>query len=200
MARMSAGERRELLLDAAVRVMASAGVAAGTTRAIAGEAGMPVSVFHYCFRSRDEMLSELIKRLSATEKRAVWDAVTPGGTLRATLANAAEGYLAHLQDNPGDELVLFELNHHALRTPALRELAAEQYTAYYDTAGEMLDLVAELSGVNWAADTRTLARTVITVLDGVTTTWLADRDTAATREVLDRLLDVVTGFAVPRGQ
>ncbi|MGH3095054.1 MAG: TetR/AcrR family transcriptional regulator [Streptosporangiales bacterium] len=197
MARISAEERRELLLDAAVRVMTTHGVAAGTTRAIVAEAGMRVSVFHYCFRSRDELLSELIKRLSATEKQAVWESIEPGGTLRETLAGAADGYLAHLQHKPGDEMVLFELNHHALRTPALRELAAEQYAAYYRTARELLDRVAEVAGIAWTVDAQVLTRTVITVLDGVTTTWLADRDTAASREVLHRLLDFVAGLAVP---
>ena len=49
-ARIPADERRQQLVEAAIRVMARDSVAQATTRAIVGEAGMPLGVFHYCFR------------------------------------------------------------------------------------------------------------------------------------------------------
>jgi len=197
MARMSADERREKLLEAAQTVMTRDGVAAGSTRAIVGEVGMQVSTFHYCFRSRNELLRELIMRLSATERQAAFAGMAPAPTLRETLQGAVEGYLNHLTTNPEQELVLFELNHHALRTPELRDLAEEQYRGYYKTTEEILGLAAELTGYRWTIELSKVSRLVVTGTDGVTTTWLADRDTDAAREVLERFLDLVADLAEP---
>ena len=78
MARMSAGDRRELLVAAAIRVMTRDGVAKATTRAIASEAEMPLGVFHYAFRSKQElmtMVTETIARQSKAEIdviRSIW--------------------------------------------------------------------------------------------------------------------------------
>lgn len=196
MARMSADERRAQLLDAAERVMTRDGVAAGTTRAIAGEAGMPVSVFHYCFRSRDELIGELIRRLGGAEREAVWSGITPDGELGDVLASAADAYLAHLTERPGQEQMLFELNHYALRTPGMEHLAAEQMAMYLESARAVIDRVSEVAGVTWSIDADELARLVITITDGITTTWLADRDTDASRATMRRLLEMVASYAV----
>ncbi|MFT4084764.1 MAG: TetR family transcriptional regulator [Nocardioides sp.] len=195
MARVSAQMRRVQLLDAAERVMARDGVAAGTTRAIAAEAGVPTSVFHYCFRSRDELISELIRRLGAAERAAVSAGLLAEGDLEGLLGAAAEAYLAHLVADPGQEQMLFELNHYALRTPGMAHLAAEQMAMYLESARIVLDQVARAAGVTWTIPVAELARVVVTVTDGVTTTWLADRDTEASRATLARLLRVVTSYA-----
>ncbi len=197
MTRMTASERREQLLDAAERVMMREGVAAGTTRAVVAEAGMHTSVFHYCFRSRDEMISELILRLGSRERSAVWDHVVPSSDIREMLASAAQAYMAHLTANPGQELMLLELNHHALRTPELAGLAARQYDMYLESARHVLALAAEFTGHRWSLDETAMARLTISIIDGVTTTWLADRDTERTWEILAHLLDHVASLAVP---
>lgn len=197
MARMTADERREQLLDAAERLMTREGVAAGTTRAIVAEAGMQPSVFHYCFRSRDEMISELIVRLGGRERKAVWDGVVPSGDLREMLLSAVEAYLGHLSAHPEQELVLFELNHYALRTPSMVDLAVRQYEMYYASAQHVLAMAAEVTGHRWLLPDATMARMAISILDGVTTTWLADRDTDQARQVLADLLDHVASLAVP---
>ncbi len=197
MVRMRAEERRERLLEAAEKVMTDRGVAAGTTRTIVAEAGMPPSVFHYCFTSRDELISELILRLGARERAAVWEGVVPSTDLREMLLSAVDAYLAHLQAHPEQELVLFELNHYAQRTPGLAHLAARQYDMYYESAAHVLELAAEVTGHRWVLSVQEMARLAISVTDGVTTTWLADRDTERSRVVLSSLLDHVSTLAVP---
>ena len=79
---------------------------------------------------------------------------------------------------------MLELTLHALRDPALRPIAREQYRAYTDAATQLLDGIAELTGEQWARPVPELARLLVTLVDGATTTWLVDRDTAATRAVL----------------
>ena len=225
MARMSADARRAELLQAALRVMSREGVAAGTTRAIVAEAGMPLATFHYCFRSRNELLRELITLVTTMERDAAAAAMaeTDGETggpgrdtgpdgdpaperagapahdhFRETLRQGLRGYIGLLTENPGHELFLFELNHYALRTPELRDLAIEQYRRYYDTATQLLVTAAEVGGMRWTVDLPVLARLVVTLTDGATTTWLADRDTAATLAALDLAADHVAGLATPR--
>jgi TetR/AcrR family transcriptional regulator, regulator of biofilm formation and stress response len=198
-ARMSADARRAELLQAALRVMSRDGIAAGTTRAIVAEAGMPLATFHYCFRSRNELLRELITLVTTMERQAVTDAMTPsGGDFRETLRQALRGYVGHLAANPGHELFLFELNHYALRTPELHDLADEQYRRYYETATAILEAAADLSDMEWKVDLPVLARFVVTLIDGATTTWLADRDTDATLAALDLAADHVAALATPR--
>lgn len=192
---MSADERRERLLEAAVELMTREGVAAATTRTVAAEAGMRVSTFHYCFRSREEMVAQVVQRLSASGRLSIGAAIGPGKDLRATMADAAEGFLQHLVAHPGHEQVLFELNHLALRTPGLAHLAQEQYATYHETAAAVLEQVAALTGRAWGVPVPELARLVVTVTDGVTTTWLADRDTEAARATLTTLLDLLLAHA-----
>ncbi|MDT0278114.1 TetR family transcriptional regulator C-terminal domain-containing protein [Blastococcus goldschmidtiae] len=72
-----------------------------------------------------------------------------------------------------------------LRDPSLQSLAREQYRAYTDAASRLLARAAELTGRRWDRPVPELARLLVTVVDGATTTWLVDRDTSATREVLD---------------
>jgi TetR/AcrR family transcriptional regulator, regulator of biofilm formation and stress response len=195
--RMSAEARRAQLLQAALRVMARDGLAAGTTRAIVAEAGMSLATFHYCFRSRNELLRELIILVTTLERDAIRSAMLPGDDFRETLRRALHGYLEHLADNPGHELFLFELNHHALRTPELRDLADEQYRRYYESAERLLSDAAELAGMTWQVELPVLARLVVIVIDGATTTWLVDQDTEGTVSALETVIDHLATLATP---
>ena len=71
MPRMSAAERRTLLVEAAIKVMSREGVAHTTTRAIVAEAGMQIGVFHYCFRSKEELVLEVMRTISTRAFEAV---------------------------------------------------------------------------------------------------------------------------------
>jgi AcrR family transcriptional regulator len=195
---MAVDERRELLLDAALAVMSREGVAAATTRAIVAEAGMPLASFHYCYRSRDELMAELIGRVVSNEANAVLDAMAAGARddsgppqerLRALLRRGSRGYLAHVAANAGEELALNELNHLALRTPALAELAVEQFRTYYRAAEQIVIAAGHASGVTWTQPLPLLARLVTVGIHGATACWLVDRDDEATLATLDAVSD-----------
>ena len=193
MPRLSADARRAALVEAAVRVMSRHGLAAGTTRAIAAEAGMSLASFHYAFASRGELLRELVHRVVGHELSAATAALDRGAGLAGLLRSAAEGYLQHLEREPGAEQLMLELALHSLRDPALRPLARQQYRAYTAAATRLLEQAAALTGATWRRPVPELARLLVTLIDGVTTTWLVDRDTAATRAVLDAAVDLFVG-------
>ncbi len=190
MARLPVAERRAALVDAALRVMGRDGLAAGTTRAIVGEAGMSLASFHYAFSSRDDLLQELVRRVVGREFSAATAGMPADDGLTGCLRHAAAGYLEHLEREPGHEQLMLELMLHALRNPALRPVAREQYRAYTEAATRLLEQAAELTGERWARPVAELARLLITMVDGATTTWLVDRDTVATRAVLDAAVEL----------
>lgn len=190
MVRLPVAERRTALVDAALRVMVRGGLAAGTTRAVVGEAGMSLASFHYAFSSRDELLREVVQRVVGREFTAATSAMSPQDGLAGCLRQAADGYLEHLQAEPGQEQLMLELALHALRNPRLRPLAQAQYGAYLTAATELLERAADITGERWRRPAPELARLLVTLVDGATTTWLVDRDTAATRAVLDAAVEL----------
>jgi len=190
MPRLAAEARRAALVEAALRVMSRNGLAAGTTRAVVAEAGMSLASFHYAFGSRDELLRELVHRVVGHELSAATAELQPGADLADCLRAAAQGCLDHLEREPGAEQLMLELTLHSLRDPALRPLARQQYRAYTAAATRLLEQTAALTGASWRRPAPELARLLVTLVDGATTTWLVDRDTAATRAVLEAAVDL----------
>jgi AcrR family transcriptional regulator len=189
-ARLSVCDRREALVEAALRVMARDGLTAGTTRAIVAEAGMSLASFHYAFASREELLRELVQRVVGRELSSAMAGWNPEDGLAACLRTAAEGYLGHLEADPGQEQLMLELTLLAIRRPDLQPIAREQYRAYIAAASKLLEQAAELTGSRWRRPLPELARLLITLVDGVTTTWLVDRDTAASRGVFEAAVEL----------
>lgn len=184
-ARLTVDDRRALLLDAALRVIARVGIAALTTRAITEEAGMRQGVFHYCFRDKNEMLAELI---ALTVSRLIEDSSVVNvvkGDFSATVRFTLRALWTKISATPTSHLALYELTLHAMRDPELAALAQRQYEGYLAAASRLLGTLAQEAGIRWLVPTDTLARTLVTVIDGLGLNWLADRDAQATLAVLD---------------
>lgn len=197
MPRVSASDRRDLLVQAALRVIARKGVAGATTRAIVAEAEMSLASFHYAFRSHDEMMRELIAHVVAGESTAVFAALDPDADIRTALRTGLGAFLDYVVADPGHELVMQELMQYALRTPGLEHRAAEQYAAYQRAITELLVAGASGAHVMWTLPVAEVARLVVTVTDGVTLGYLADRDEVAARRILDHAAAAIATLAVP---
>jgi AcrR family transcriptional regulator len=184
MSRMAAKDRREHLIAAAIRVMVREGVSKATTRAIVNEAGMPLGVFHYCFRSREELLQNVITRLtdsSVARARAVF---ATEGDLGARITGSLSAFWEGVELSPGEHQVGYELTHYALRQAGFEELARRQYDHYLEVHEELLAEAAASAGIRWTAPLPVLSRYLNAVLDGVTLCWLVDRDSEHSRAVL----------------
>jgi AcrR family transcriptional regulator len=151
---------------------------------------MSLASFHYAFASRDDLLRELVHRVVGHELSAATAELPVGAGPAECLRAAAAGYLDHLERESGAEQLMIELAMHCLRDPALQPLARQQYRAYTAAATRLLEQVATATGVAWRRPASELARLLVTLLDGATTTWLVDRDTAATRAVLDAAVEL----------
>src|SRR4249919_3836395 len=58
-------DKREQILDAAAALIGRVGFAAASTRAVAAEADVPLSLVHYHFGSRGGLLATLLERENA---------------------------------------------------------------------------------------------------------------------------------------
>jgi DNA-binding transcriptional regulator YbjK len=195
MTRIPASERRAALARAALAVIARDGLAAATTRAIVAEAGMPLASFHYAVASRDELLRDVVALVVEAEGVAASELLQTATTPREAIATALRGYLDHVRRDPGNEQAMFELTQHALRTPQLSDLPAEQYHRYHALAADLLEAGASLLHIEWSIPVPDLARLVVTLTDGITLAWLADRDDAAAERSIDHAADALAAFA-----
>lgn len=194
---MSSGERRAEMLQAALRVIAANGVTGATTRAIVAEASMPLASFHYAFESRDEMMRQLIELVVDNEASAVFASFELRGDIRSSIRNGLDAFLATIEADPRHELVMFELQQYALRTPGLEHLARDQYNRYREAVAGLLVAGAESAGIRWSVPVDDVARLVVTITDGITAGWLADRDSAAALRVIDFSADFLARLATP---
>ncbi|WP_350349423.1 TetR family transcriptional regulator [Agromyces sp. G08B096] len=195
MTRIPAPERREALVEAALRVVSREGIARATTRRIVAEAGMSLASFHYAFDSRDELIDELIRTVVAREQQAVVPELLPGVSLRELLQTGIERYLAHLRSDPAHEQAMLELTQYALRDPERHPLALAQYARYTDLAVDALERAAAHSGATWRVPVDQVARVLVAFTDGLTITWLVDRDDEAARRVAAAAADALSRMA-----
>ena len=187
MARMSVTERRARLVDAAIEVMVRDGVARTTTRAIVAEAGMQIGVFHYCFRSKDELILEVVRTIGRRSFQAVIGVVGDSTELSEVMHLATGAYWEYLRAHPLEHLLVFELTHYALRQPGDTGAAAQQYAANYAGTERFLRRVADLTGCTWSTPVDQLARLMLATVDGITLQWVVSRDETMTPLLLDQL-------------
>lgn len=198
MARMPATERRAALGRAALTVIARDGVHAATTRAIVAEAGMPLASFHYAVPSREDLLRDVVELVVEGESTAAFSSLAlEAPDLRTATRGVLGSYLDLVRADPGREQAMFELTQHALRSPVLRDLPEQQYSAYRHLARRLLEAAAARYDMRWDVDVDALAGFAIALSDGATLSWLATRDDAAAERLLDLAADAVAAHAFP---
>ena len=187
MARMPLADRRQQLVDAAIAVMKRDGVNKATTRAIVAEAGTSLSVFHYCFESKDALLDAVIRTIVGKTATLAEASMVPGTDPVEMLKAAMRAYWDHLVANPEEHLLTYEVTQYCLRNPELSHVAKQQYEHYANPFAALFD-AAGLRSV-WPMET--LSRYLAVIVDGLTLDWLARRDDASAYAVLDAVAEHV---------
>ncbi|MGA4842705.1 TetR/AcrR family transcriptional regulator [Streptomyces sp. G45] len=132
-------ERRQRIIDAAIRVVGRDGIAGLSHRSVAAEADVPLGSMTYHFKTLDELMVAALRQSSEAYAKAV----RARGLLREPGADVAEELAALLGEwlaarRPGVELE-YELYLAALRRPALRPVAAEWCGGLIDLLREHVD-------------------------------------------------------------
>ncbi|MFE5591991.1 TetR/AcrR family transcriptional regulator [Streptomyces sp. NPDC056549] len=188
MARMPSAERRRQLVEAAIRAMTRDGVARTTTRSICAEAGVSLSVFHYCFDSKQALLEAAIESITGNYVARVRNAVEPGATLRETVRGALQTYWDHVTAHPGEHMLTYDLTQYALREPGFEHLARAQYEQYVASAAALIEQVGGQDREP-RVPVEVLARYLAAAIDGLTLQYLVLRDPKAAAEHLDLTAD-----------
>ncbi|ANP54335.1 DNA-binding transcriptional regulator YbjK [Streptomyces griseochromogenes] len=117
-------ERRQRIIDAAIRVVASKGIAGLSHRTVAAEADVPLGSTTYHFATLEELMVAALRQANEGFAKVLAERLPEGGRgdLATDLARALGEWLGG--DRTGVELE-YELYLAALRRPALRPVAAE---------------------------------------------------------------------------
>jgi AcrR family transcriptional regulator len=192
MPRVSAEDRRAEFVAAAARAIAQHGVAGATTRVIASEAGAPQATLHYCFRSKEELLLQLVDH--ATESTVKISEVEPGLGLGATAAALVHKYAEWLVQEPDLALATHDLYLWAL--PRRRDLAdgAAQRNRELTRATLREGLVPS----DDPALVDEVARMTQAVSDGIALQWFLHHDEEMLRIDVDNGAHAVAAIATRR--
>ncbi|MDX3729648.1 TetR/AcrR family transcriptional regulator [Streptomyces caniscabiei] len=194
MARLPSAERRRQLTEAAIRAMTRDGVPRTTTRSIAAEAGVSLSVFHYCFESKQELIESVITTITGHYVTLVREAIRPRGTLRETVRAGFQAYWDHVSAHPGEHMLTYELTQYALREPGFEHLARRQYEMYQATYADLIEQLRLSMGFELTVPVPVLARYLAAMTDGLTLNFLVLGDDAAWTDILDTITDHVAGL------
>ena len=186
MARRYDPDRRQRIIDAAIRVVGEKGLAGLSHRSAAAEADVPLGSTTYHFKTLDELMVAALRQANEGFAKVV----AAHGALedtRGDLAADLAGILGEwLSGERGGVELEYELYLAALRRPALRPVAAEWAEDLTDRLARRTDPVT--------------ARALIALMDGICLQVLltgAPYDEGFAREALAR---VVSGPAVPSGK
>lgn len=204
MPRYSVSHRRELLVEAAFRVIARGGVEAATTRAICAEARMAQASFHYAFASRDELLAAVVARGTSDELAAVTvplralrdEYLDVTATIDEVLRLGMLAYFNYLVADPEREQAMIALSQYAQRTPGLESFVVHMYQRYYEIAAQALADAAELCGVTWKKPPSYLAPLVVSATDGLTMAYLATKDHTVSERIIAATVNMLCGYVV----
>jgi AcrR family transcriptional regulator len=194
MARMPSAERRRQLTEAAIRAMTRDGVTRTTTRSIVAEAGVSLSVFHYCFDSKQALIESVITTLTDHSVTMVKEALQPRATLEETVRAAFQAYWDHVRAHPDEHMLTYELTQYALRHPGFEHLARRQYELYGETYADLIEQLRRAMNFRLHVPVEVLARYLAAMTDGLTLNYLVLGDDAAWTAILDTVTAHIAGL------
>ncbi|MEV4894118.1 TetR/AcrR family transcriptional regulator [Nonomuraea sp. NPDC055795] len=198
MAHVPAAERRPQIVEAAIGLMAREGVAAGSTRAIAAEAGVAQAMVHYTFGSKQELYRSVLEDLGRSLVTRVRAAMPTDAGFGETVSALVNELWRTVTEERERYRLLVELIMLSLRDPVLRQVASEFTHDLDATAARLLADAATRAGQDLALPAEEIARFFLSGFDGIVTRYLTDDyDLAACESTLRLMLDTTLALAVP---
>jgi TetR/AcrR family transcriptional regulator, regulator of biofilm formation and stress response len=181
--------RREALIDATLSLLGEIGADAVTHRRVAERAGLPLASTTYWFASKDDLLTEALRRAADEDVARLRQAAERLSS--APAAPTVEEIVSVIIDpaaSRGSLLAIYTLMLEAARRPALQEISRTWTDAYLETLGALL---ARAGSDDPAEDTRLL----IAAADGLQVDQLAGGADAGAgpRRALTRLTRSLLG-------
>ncbi|MFL6053785.1 MAG: TetR family transcriptional regulator C-terminal domain-containing protein [Actinoallomurus sp.] len=165
MARLTAPDRREDILRAAVAQIAERGVAAVRVADVAAALGVSTALVFYHFRSKDRLVAEAFAYAARRDLDRLAEVAESGGSARRRLVRALRLYHPSGSAAPGWRLWIDGWSA-ALRTPELRRVCRRLDLRWRDTiAGLIAEGVA--AGEFACADPEAAAWRITALIDGL---------------------------------
>jgi DNA-binding transcriptional regulator YbjK len=185
--------RREAILRAAIAVIGEEGPGALTHRAVAEQAGVPLSATTYYFTSKEELFREAVALAAREEVERLEDlvlALAPRELTPAAWAREVAALLsADLEAEPARAVAFYEFVLEAARTPGLRPEVARWEEAHLRLA----EVGLRAAG---SSDPETDARIVVAAITGLMLGQLVTPQRNFERDVmrpaLERLFERLT--------
>jgi TetR/AcrR family fatty acid metabolism transcriptional regulator len=191
------GDKRERILDAAVRVFAKKGFYATRVSEVAKAAGVADGTIYLYFSSKDELLVSLFEDRVERLLRFLEKELPPGASASEKLRRVIELQLGLLEG----ERDLAEVITVILRqsTKLMKEYAAPKFTSYLDAIARIV-ADGQASG-EFRADVspHLAARAIFGALDGIAMTWaLGKADRGGLVRASGQLAELVLRGLAPR--
>jgi TetR/AcrR family fatty acid metabolism transcriptional regulator len=163
------GDKRQRILDAAVRVFAKKGFYATRVSEVAKAAGVADGTIYLYFKSKDELLVSLfedrVERLLAFLKTELPTTVRASEKLRRII-ELQLGLLEGERDLAEVITVILRQS-----TKLMREYAAPKFTAYLDAIARVVADGQAAGELRSDVSPHLAARAIFGALDGITMTW-----------------------------
>jgi AcrR family transcriptional regulator len=193
MPKVSAEDRKEQFVEAAVRVIAEVGVGSATTRRIAEAARAPLASLHYCFSGKDELFLAVFSKLAE-------DALDPielevGGDLAVAAEHLFRRTIDWFMEH--EEYTLAEIDLYMWFTRNDRSLASKANDMF---EASFVDTIAVACPEVSTDAILSVARVLIPVVDGLTVEWASYRDRNRVKEAVDSFAAAIPVIAAQATQ
>jgi TetR/AcrR family fatty acid metabolism transcriptional regulator len=192
------GDKRERILDAAVRVFAKKGFYATRVSEVAKAAGVADGTIYLYFRSKDEILVSLFEDRVERLLAFLHTELPPSSTASEKLQRIIELQLGLLEG----ERDLAEVITVILRqsTKLMKEYAAPKFTAYLDAIARVVADGQATGELRTDISPHLAARAIFGALDGIAMTWaLGKADRGGLVRAAGQLAELVLRGLSPRG-
>jgi AcrR family transcriptional regulator len=185
----SGHERRQQILQAAVRALAAEGFEKITTRRIAREAGVNVATLHYHFGSKEALLAAAVRHSLGRAEAVLRPVMSEAPDAAAALAAALDALWNFVRERRG--VLRYDLMLRALRDGNARREVAEVYATYRGLVEQIVERHRRgshndfSSGDSNVPSAPTIAHYVVAAVDGILLQHLISGDESAARRSLE---------------
>jgi AcrR family transcriptional regulator len=167
--------KRDVIIDAALKVMVSEGLYKATTRKIAEAAGVNIATLHYHFNDKEEIFFLAMERLVSSYRHVLANRFIETQTMQQRIPEMIDFIGQEVRKNPEEQLALQEMTLYLLRHPEAefraREKDKEFLSLYVETLQSSVD-----AKLHSEQHIRALANQIYTGLVGAFNQWLATND------------------------
>lgn len=186
-ARPNSDGKRELMIDAALKVMIADGLYNATTRKIAEAAGVNLATLHYHFNDKEEVFFLAMGQLVSSYRKVLASRFTEPQPLKQRIADLLHFIGGEIEKDPDEQLSLQEMTLYLLRHPHAATLAGDKDREFLSLYEDSLLAVTDAENYSRAQITA-LANFIYTGLIGIFNQWLATRDRPQLTATLENLV------------